>query len=136
MVRDNDNLKNEALLKKKMQVRQLLEGPLVGDFILLSDGTFDRLTHDWGDTIQTGGHQRGSFFLHDSGEMTYSGGLNPSIPKSALRPTGQTRVGRTWFFDEDWAGADRGVYFSVECNVWKVIDEKVEQQVRRWLEKF
>lgn len=104
-------------------------GPRVGDFVRFADS--DRLhrfsaDHQWTaediaeypslvDGLQT--TPGGSFHLGRHG-MSYSGGLDSTIPRTTLTDTGETRLGGAWFFHHGWSGAHRGVDVRIECRVY------------------
>lgn len=98
------------------------QGPRVGDWVDMLDGTQRRFTHNWGDGLQTtcGNGDSGSFYFA-KGCMSYSGGLDPSIPNGQLVDTGETRLGCAWFFHHDHSGAHRGVYFKAPCRVFRQV---------------
>ena len=67
-------------------------GPRVGDYIYIpSDDDripeYTRITHDWGDQVQTGGHSGSSYYLSEGGCLSYSGSLDPGIKTADLIPT-------------------------------------------------
>jgi len=101
------------------------EGPRVGDFVITSKGML-RFTHDWGEDIQTTvrpGYDA-SFYLGHGG-MSFSGSLDPGVPKSALEPTDQMQDGSCWFFSHGFAEAHNAVYVTVPCRVYKLTDGTV-----------
>lgn len=99
------------------------EEPSVGDFVIMLDGEKRRLTHDWGDSLQTTwGADSGnsdSFYLLDDGNVSYSGSLDPSIPKNKMTLTGYG-VARFWCFHNNVARAHSGMSFWCKVRVWKV----------------
>jgi len=111
------------------QLKQWLNqvGPRVGDFLRLWEGSgdcpahryeFTRFTHDWSDSIQSGG-ENGSFWW--GGEYcSYSGGLDGGCPKSDLIDTASFRQGRVWFFSDNYACANNGVDVEIPCRVFKL----------------
>jgi hypothetical protein len=112
---------NEQILQRRMEAFNRRAGARVGDFLRLPQPDprcpeFTRFTHDWGDSIQTGGMD-GSFYL-GHGFLSYSGGLDPGIAHTDLLPTTETKPGHVWFFDGDISGAGRGVSFSVLLRVF------------------
>jgi len=57
--------------------------------------------------------------LHDHGEASFSGILNPSISADSLSLTDEKEHGEFWFFHHGSAGAGRGVRFTVPCRVYE-----------------
>jgi len=90
--------------------------PRVGDFVMIGTRT-GRFSHDWNDTIQWS--KGGSWYLHDHGYASFSGGLNPPIPVAGLTLTEEVRDGDFWFFHHDRAGAHRGVGCKMGCRVFR-----------------
>jgi hypothetical protein len=115
--------RDREILKEREQLFNDVQGPRVGDFLRVPNGML-RLTHDWGDSIQTTVsakhpcHGDASFYLSD-GYASFSGSLDPAIPKDSLRDTGETAEGSFWFFHHDFAGADRGVHFRIPCRIFE-----------------
>lgn len=119
-----------ALLAERIEARDKLEGPRLGDFVRFAEGVevprlsrdddsrVGRFVHDWGDDIQW--YRDGSFYLCKGGGCSYSGTLNPAIPKSSLTLTDDKEYGSFWFFHHDMAGASRGVYVKAPCRVYEV----------------
>jgi len=109
------------LLARRIAARARLPGPLVGDFVVFSDGVVHRLSYSWLDceppSIQTSEH--GSFYLCWHGDADFSGGLNPAIPMSTITDTGETREGAFWFFHHDHAAPHYGVGVEVPCKVYR-----------------
>lgn len=117
--------RNHELLAIKMAAFDRQPGPRVGDFLQLPDihpklGKLTRFTHHWGDSIQTGG-LGGSFFLCADGSLSYSGGLDHGVATADINaePIGN-RAGSLWFFDQDMAGAGRGVYYTAPMRVFSL----------------
>lgn len=79
------NIKTLDYLRTCIEERDKIRGPRVGDYIFLLDGTIQRFSHDWGDSLQTS--EGGSFCLSSDGLVSFSGGLNPSIPKNKIKET-------------------------------------------------
>lgn len=75
---------DQQILDAAVALRDQIEGPRIGDFVLFPTGQLERFSHDWGDGgIQTS--PGGSFFLSRSGHGSLScGGLNPCIPAESL----------------------------------------------------
>ena len=112
---------NLKLLSERLKRFNRVRGPRVGDFIHLPrtnprQGEWTRITHDWGDTLQTGGME-GSY--HFPGNyLSYSGGLDSGVDHADLVPTTETKPGSCWIFDRDISGAGRGVNFIIPCRVF------------------
>ena len=104
-------------------------GPRVGDYVTMADGSIERFSHDWGDEIQTS--PGGSWFIGTFGGplrsntighayVSFSGGLNPSVPITTLRDTGKQKDGRFWFWHHNQPGADRGIDAFFPCRMYQV----------------
>lgn len=114
---------NAEIMADRIEKFNALEGARVGDYVRLPrrhqhHGEFTRITHDWGDTLQTGG-MGGSFYL-GAGWLSYSGSLDSGIARAQLVATDETRIGPFWFFDEDRSGAGRGISFEAPMRVFTV----------------
>jgi hypothetical protein len=140
-----DDSKNYEILAHRFNERTKHDGPLVGDYVLMpnneeykrskaywtkANGSFnveekgnwhwERFSYNWGNDIQT--CYGGSFYLHDHGLASMSGGLNPAIPKSeiVLDVFEPMRAGAFWFFHHGSSGAHRGIDVVLPVNVvWK-----------------
>lgn len=110
------------IARERVELWNKRSGPRVGDWIAMLDGTLRRFTHHWGDGLQTtcGNGDNGSFYFA-RGCMSYSGGLDPSIPIAQIVETSEIRNGNAWFFHHDSSGAHRGVYFTAPCRVFRQI---------------
>jgi hypothetical protein len=103
-----------------------MQGPLVGDWVWMHKlREFRRFTHDWGDGLQTshgldgrndGG---GGFHMFKDGTCSYSGGLDPSIPKAKITGPIGYKQGVVWFFHHDWVGAHRGVWGHADFAIYE-----------------
>lgn len=111
------NEHNIEILKVRTASRKTITGPRVGDFIHRQDGKLARFTHKWNDGLQTG--FGGSYYLNESGTMSFSGGLDPSIPNAEIKETDETREGSAWFFDLNRPGAGRGINVILSCRVYQ-----------------
>ena len=102
--------------------------PLVGEFYIKIDGTYDRFTHDWNsddgwdNTIQTGG-LRGSYFMTDSGHFSYSGGLDSGTSIKNFELTDEWKDGSVWSFDRGNVQANNGMRYTIKFRVWKQTKE-------------
>ena len=108
---------DQAILSKRLAQRETVVTPCVGDFVRFSD-RLERISHDWGDTVQTS--EGGSFYLGEGGHASFSGGLNPSVPKEQLRKTEEILSGRFWFFHRDFWMAHNGVDVTAPCRVYEL----------------
>ena len=119
--------KDLELLQARIDKRDKLQGPRIGDFVQMLDGTERRFTHDWGNEIQTtvgNGHTcfgDVSIYLDRDGYASFSGSLDRPIDKTGLVLTEETKPGRFWFFHHDYATAHNGVYVKAPCRVFKQI---------------
>jgi hypothetical protein len=117
--------RDAEILVDRLKAREQLTGPLVGDFVYLTAGDLRRFTHDWGDELQTtiADNIDTSFYLGADGHMSFSGSLDPSIPKARLRKRSEVREASCWFFHHGSAGAYRGVTVHVAVSVWMLMGE-------------
>jgi hypothetical protein len=117
--------KDVAILADRAAARDRISGPRVGDFIEFAGGGLGRFTHDCGADIQTtvrdGSFGEGSFYLSESGGLSYSGSLDPAVRKRDLAPTGKHRDGAVWFFHDGFMAAHSGVYAVVPCRVYREV---------------
>jgi hypothetical protein len=123
-MRPKFDAQDAAILENRERLFNLVDGPRVGDFLKVGDGQFLRFTHDWDDSIQTTVHAKhpchgdASFYLSD-GYASFSGSLDPSIPKDQLHDTGEKQEGSFWFFHHNHACASNGVYFRIKCRIFE-----------------
>lgn len=108
---------DNAILAEKIVARENIAGPRVGDYVSFPTGELERISHDWGEALQTS--PGGSFFLYRNGQGSFSGGLNPATPLDKLELTHVQLPGSFWFFHHDRAGAGRGVHFEIPCRVYR-----------------
>lgn len=111
--------KNISIISELTKARHSKTQILVGDYLEMPDGSESRVTHCWGDSVQDGGGS-GSFYLCNSGDGSYSGGLNGGKPREKIIDTGKTKKALFWIFSEGHASAHRGFYFNIDVKVWKV----------------
>lgn len=113
--------KDQAILDERKAARDQIEGPRIGDFVKFADGTYKRFTHDWGTDIQTtSGTNPGdtSFYLGRMGYASFSGSLDPALPKDKMTLTDEVKEGGFWFFHHDYHTGHNGVYFRTACRVY------------------
>jgi hypothetical protein len=90
--------------------------PRIGDYVVFSDGMLHRVSHIWDDGVQTS--RGGSFHLGD-GYISFSGGLEPSIPFSDLELTDEKRLGQIWIEHHGWLQKDSAVYDEIPFRVYR-----------------
>ncbi len=112
--------RDALLLADKIKAREAIDGPRIGDYIKMLDGSLRRFTHDWCDSIQTTAlNHDGSFFL-GLGYASFSGSLDPGVERPRIeRVPGEVLSGRFWFFHHDSSGAARGVNCEITCRVFR-----------------
>lgn len=113
---------NALILKERVDALNEVEGPRIGDYLRLPDGSFERITLNHAESFQTGALGQGSFFLY-KGSCLYSGAHKGPIPFSAIRETRQTKLGNIWFFNEGEAKEGNGVDFEIEFRVFEIKKE-------------
>ena len=87
----------------------------VGDYVRFTDGVLRRISHHWGDRVQTS--NGGSYYL-DDGYISMSGGLFVGVPVETLTLTNERLPGSVWFFHHDYATAGGGVSAYMEFRVF------------------
>lgn len=92
-----------------------------GDWILLKDGTYSRVTVLYDKQIQIGGNYNGSYHIFKNGVCSYSGSCGNIMEKKQLKKTTRLKDAECWIFSQDWVGAHRGVYNILKFKVWKEI---------------
>ena len=96
-------------------------GPRVGDFVILPDGTEHRISTKCGKSFQLAEPRYGASFHWAWWYCSYSGGHKPVLhPLASLEPTQETRDGHVWVFHHDIAGAHRGVHCTIPCRVYRL----------------
>lgn len=112
-------LEDISLIKEREKAFKARKGFKVGEVIKLPYGLSTHITHVWEDgQIQTG--NLGSCHLSTSGYLSRSGGLDSGLKASELIPTEKTEKHSIWIFHKGSSGADRGVYYPIEFNVYEV----------------
>jgi len=122
-MKDNKHLDeiDTAILADRERLFRTKRAPRVGDFIQRLDGKLARFSHKYTDGLQTS--EEGSWHLMESGNASFSGGLDPSIPNEriALVKT-DAELGRFWFFRHDIAKAHNGVDVYMKCDLFKEVE--------------
>ena len=106
---------NQAILKRNMAAFDKKAGPRVGDYVRFSCGTTRRISHHWGDAVQT---SAGGSFCLGEGHISFSGQLYRSVPVESLTLTNEQQDGAVWFPDRDWLRADCAVHARVPFRVF------------------
>jgi len=112
-------LQNINIISELTEIRKKRTDILVGDYLEMPDGSISRITYCHDNGAQDGGGS-GSFFLHKSGQGSYSGSLNGIKPFDKIKPTNQTKKALFWIFSRDYWGGNRGFYFYIDVKVWKI----------------
>lgn len=110
---------NEEILQERTEQYNKKPGARVGDFLKLPYGLITRFTHEWEDSIQTGGTKNGSYYL-GGGYLSYSGGLDSGAKKIDLVATEETREGSIWFFKNNDSRAHNGIEFMIQQRVFEL----------------
>jgi hypothetical protein len=110
---------NIDIISKLVETRNKRTDILTGDFLILPDGSESRITYNWGDSVQDGGGSS-SFYLHSSGNASYSGGLNDPKPVKKITFTGKTKTALFWIFSKNWSGSNRGFHFYIDVKIWEL----------------
>lgn len=120
---DSNVERNAAILASRMTELDRLPGPRVGDYVEFADGKVRRVSHawEWQADGPLGSYQTsdsGSWYL-GNGYVSFSGGLYCGVPGSTLTVTKEKRLGRVWFFRNNWAEAHNGVETEADFRVYK-----------------
>ena len=121
--------RQDKILSDRMKEYNRVRGARVGDWIREQNGRITRATHDWNepgkdtDTIQHGGSEHGQHYL-GKGYLSYSGGLDTGIKKCQLKPTGEIKQGKVWFFIDDNHIAHNGIEYMVDFRVFEFQEAK------------
>jgi hypothetical protein len=120
----NFDEKDEQIVEHRELQWNRINGPRVGDFVQMKDGTLRRFTWDWETALQTTCTEASgdaSFYLLDGGLAGFSGSLSSSILKETLQDTGETKEGLFWIFHHNECKAHNGVRFKMLCRVYRQI---------------
>ena len=92
--------------------------PRTGDFFRLPDGTLKRFCKVTGRYAQTTTALRESYYIGVTGDVSYSGSLEPGIDIEDLVFTADIVKGQFWFFHHGRSGPGRAVRIALHCEVW------------------
>lgn len=118
-MRPQFDARDEEIKQARLALFNAIQGPRVGDFVRMPDGSLHRFSHQWPDGFQTS--TSGSFHLSESGYMSFSGGLDPTIPNDRIRETNETKNGFFWFFHHGYMQAHNGVETMAPFRVYEVV---------------
>lgn len=107
--------RDQAILAERLTALDAIEGPRVGDVVRFADGVVRRISHHWGDKVQTSDH--GSYYL-GNGYVSMSGSLFGSVPVESLEQEREEANAWVWFFHHDWHKARNGVDVEVPVRVF------------------
>lgn len=112
--------RNAKILAERVAEFDAIEGPRVGDWLRLTDGSYARLANVEDSFFQCG---VGSYYFYGFA-CDFSGSLSCQCPPTrALRQTGDIRPGKIWFFNGHEVGPNNGVDFEIEFRVFEIRDE-------------
>jgi len=107
------------LLTERQRLRDMIEGPVVGDWVVFADGVIRRIGSYWEldqPVVQTA--NGGSWHLNQYGTASFGGGLCSGVPVSTLTDTTTTRPALFWFFHRAFQAAHNAVYCTAAVRVW------------------
>lgn len=102
--------------RARQAAREALTGPQVGDAVTFPDGVRRWISHAWPDGVQTS--DGGSWHWMSNGDMSFSGGLHPSIPTDTLTEDG-TAERSAWFFHHEHAKAHNSITAKATVRAWR-----------------
>ncbi len=114
---------DQAIVAERVARLDSIEGPRVGDFVVFADGVERRISHAYymadgweANTYQTSAG--GSFYLQESGHLSFSGSLRPVVNGETLTEIATCRDGSAWIFHHDHHTAHNGVDFKIPLRVF------------------
>jgi hypothetical protein len=115
-------MKNAQILKDRTDRFNSHQGPRVGDFIKMLDGSLQRFAHKWDDGLQTSDGRFGwSFHMFSDGFANFSGGLNPTVQFENIKQTDEVIDGAFWFFSNNEVRAHNGINVKIPCRVFEQV---------------
>lgn len=115
MIHERMDERDAAILAERYALYNEEPGPSVGEYVRMPDGSLQRFSHDWDDSIQTA--YGGSYYLFE-GHASMSGALERAIPKADIFATDEKKMGSFWFFSHDYHTAFNGIDVKMPCRVW------------------
>lgn len=109
--------RNFEILTNRLADHDKRVGPRVGDWVEFTDGITRRLSHDWGETMQTS--DGGNYYLGNEGISLSNGSLHRGIDVGTLVLTSEMRLAPVWFFSHDNWTAQNGVHIRVPVRVFR-----------------
>lgn len=116
---NNVSDKDKAILSHRIALYDQQQGPRVGDFVKVN-GTYQRFTHKWDESIQAGASECNVGFYLGDGYISYSGGLNSGAMLNDLKQTDEVKTGAVWFFHENNWVAHNGVEMEMPFRVFEL----------------
>ena len=114
---------NKQIVADFSKNRSNYRTPEPGDFIELKDGTLTRYAAQTGKRVQVALPDKGAFFIHKSGDSSFSGALEFGLyAPDALEYIGN-KEGKGWIFDGGEIGKGRRVDVIALFNFYSLISE-------------
>lgn len=120
-----DTIDSEIILKRSNLYNKKWCEPRVGD-VVIRDGYHFRIAKIWfGESFQmTLKDDPGSFYLNDSGEASYSGGLGENFPLGRLVLTNVVLDGDFWIFRHNKMRAHNVTKFQMGVSFYLFMEER------------
>lgn len=123
--------RNKGLFERFMRAYDKRPGVRVGDYVKDASGAVRRVAYIWRDErgkpfqwqTESGA---GSYSLGD-GVVGMSGSLDSGFQEGSEFKQVGTKRGSVWVFDEDVAGAGRGVYSTARFRLFKLVKGRFEE---------
>jgi hypothetical protein len=123
----------ESLMKRDLKMFEEIQTGLLntsephdGEWVEYEDGEFARIASLHGSQFQLSNKigvnvwERGSQASGCTWDYELDHIEQSRLMIENLIPTNNTKKGLCWTFSEKNAGGDRGVYFEIDCKVWKL----------------
>lgn len=110
--------KDFEFIEKALELRYQHDTPLVGDLLIMLDGTRQRVAYLWDNNNALQPSDGGSFHLLDNGSASMSGGLNSRVPNDFTFTEKYVRA-QFWIFHHQQMNGHNGVEFSVPVKLWR-----------------